>query len=562
MMRQIPFIDIHTHLFNGRYLPLHGILRSWDIPPITAWALATLLVPLVGKSRFEKGPEDDSDQSDILDALADGSVNRVHRTILKRLEKALVSSAKSSMDEQLDRQTLDEMTQALSELHSRFNGEKNSFALSSDRMEQIASDIEVDSEEPSELLLELNNIMMPAFQDAALHAEGNGYFEGHDHSGGHADHAHEGDLSTIDNKSFPAQQAGSLLQMLIFFLSMFLSERNRYRALQSDYAKGKPDDGHDPLHMVTLLPDMRRAFERTVGGRLKRPYFSARDQVKRGAALARESDGVLIPFGTIDPFRGDSWIDNVERAQRIGITGFKIYPPMGFRPISPIQISDDPMFAPIELSKEEKYKLYIRNISVKNDPQTERVMGEIVSYCAENNLQLFAHCTPLGFEATEGFGTNCHPVFWASAMEAYGAQNLRLCLGHGGGATKVDFGGWLAEDEDWEKTMAYRGTLMCQRYPNVYMGLGYLIPLLHSEQRDQVLDRLERILTSPIVGSYAMADKFIFGTDWSMPQIIGKTRSFLNIFYEFFERPAFIGTDTPERVMRKNAQSYLNIPVS
>lgn len=565
MPRQIPFIDIHTHLFNGRYLPLHGILRSWRFPRITAWALSVLLVPLVGKSRFASGGRADADQTDILDALAEGRINRTYATILKRLERTLLSTAKSAFDEQPGRQTLDEMAEALSALHTEFVGEKRSFALTPENMEKMAAEIDPDAETPSGLLTALHDIMMPALSDAALHAEGNGYFEGHAHGGAHADHVHTDDLIAFDNKSFPAQQAGTLLQMLIFFLSMFLSERNRYTALQRDYSKGKPADGHDPMHMVTLLPDMRRAYERTVSRRLRPPYYRARDQVARGAALARESGGVLIPFGTIDPFRGERWKENVLYAQDIGITGFKIYPPMGFKPISTLpDLSSDPLFAPIELSPDRDYKAYVDNLKVANDPLTERVMGQVISHAVENDLRLFTHCTPLGFEAKEGFGSNCHPAWWASAMERYGATNLRLCLGHGGGATRVDFGGWLAEtEEDWQKTMAYRGILMCQRYPHVYMGLGYLIPLLENEEsRKSVLDRLKAVLTSEGTGGYHIADKLIFGTDWSMPQIIGKTRSFLNVFYEFFEEQVFSGTGIPDRVMRQNAQKYLAIPVT
>jgi hypothetical protein len=520
-------------------------------------------VPLVGKSRFASGRRADADQTDILDALAEGRINRSYGTLLKRLGKKLLSTAKTAADERSDRETLEEMTEALSALYAQFVDEEQKFKLTPDYFETMTATLAPEDDTPSALLSDLDRIMMPTLVDAARGAEGNGYFAELSHGGAEPDHTHDETSAPFGNEAFPAQQAGTVLQILIFVLSMFLSERNRYKALQRDYARGKPADGHDPMHMVTLLPDMRRAFELAVSRRLRPPYYRARDQVARGAALARESDGVLIPFGTVDPFRGDGWIDNVRNAQGIGITGFKIYPPMGFKPISTLPASPtDPLFAPIELSQEKKYEAYFDNLKVANDPLTERVMGEVISYAVENDLRLFTHCTPLGFEAKKGFGSNCHPAWWASAMERYGAMNLRLCLGHGGGATEVDFGGWLAEtEEDWKRTMAYRGILMCQRYPNVYMGLGYLIPLLETSNRDCVLDRLRDVLTSPGDGKYHIADKLIFGTDWSMPQIIGKTRSFLNVFYEFFDDPHFSRTGIPDRVMRQNAQKYLGIPV-
>jgi len=43
MMADEHSIDMHTHVFNLRYLPLEGILRSWHVPPLVAKALAKVL---------------------------------------------------------------------------------------------------------------------------------------------------------------------------------------------------------------------------------------------------------------------------------------------------------------------------------------------------------------------------------------------------------------------------------------------------------------------------------------------------------------------------------------
>ncbi len=49
-----------------------------------------------------------------------------------------------------------------------------------------------------------------------------------------------------------------------------------------------------------------------------------------------------------------------------------------------------------------------------------------------------------------------------------------------------------------------------------------------------------------------------------MPQMIGETRSFLNVFLEFFEHPDFQNpelciSDAPELIMFGNAKAYLGI---
>lgn len=99
------------------------------------------------------------------------------------------------------------------------------------------------------------------------------------------------------------------------------------------------------------------------------------------------------------------------------------------------------------------------------------------------------------------------------------------------------------------------------------MGLGYLIPLLMSSGRDKILKRLRSVLKQEdpaLDGGYAIKTKLIFGTDWSMPQMIGETRSFLNVFLEFFEHPDFQNpelciSDAPELIMSGNAKAYLGI---
>ncbi|MEJ1999433.1 MAG: hypothetical protein P8X76_15240, partial [Maritimibacter sp.] len=198
MTNQVPFIDIHTHL------------RSWGVPRLAARALATILVPLVGKSRFEHGREIDDNQDDIIEALENGTVGLAHRTILIRLEKAMRKAAKSSLDDQNDGDDLEDMMTALEDLYGQYVAEKNTFILPTTFSALKNLEAGPAGGETPEILKQLDEILMPAFMDAAHHAQGNGYFEAHGHGSDGAD----ADLKGFGDKAFPTSKDGTLLKML------------------------------------------------------------------------------------------------------------------------------------------------------------------------------------------------------------------------------------------------------------------------------------------------------------------------------------------------------------
>ncbi len=198
---------------------------------------------------------------------------------------------------------------------------------------------------------------------------------------------------------------------------------------------------------------------------------------------------------------------------------------MGFRP------ANKPGYhTPINPSADDAYKK-----TPPNSYRLNKTSEAILRRMNADGLRLFAHCTPEGFESQKGNGIHSDPAFWDQAIIDYGLDDLWLFLGHGGGATKVDWHGWLSKEEHWTKTFAYRAVQMCQTHKNVYLGLGYITPLMTGAGADTMIPRFKRLLTEHSNTPYQFRDKVCYGSDWSMPQMIGRTRQYLNVFYDIFD---------------------------
>ncbi|AXS39745.1 hypothetical protein D1F64_06375 [Breoghania sp. L-A4] len=542
---------MHTHLFTARYLPLHGVLRSFGVPNLLARGLARIAFSITGVSDF--GAADDENQDDLVEALLGRDADKLMRVTTGRtrtLIRRYQSFAERSPDEEEALQEalggIDDIATELGEagidrppmssriLHVEPLAEKSVFG----------DDVDIPDE--------LDSLLARSFSVAGQRVSGSPFF----HEAVHLHLDEDFDPGTdrgLKAAGLSPTQVRGLRQVLLFIGVMALSERNRYRVLEKDYAKGKPADGVDATHYVGVLMDMQEAYAELWGRNLKRPHFDFKTQMRRMNALAQETDGKLISYGAVDPFRSKDWKSYVEHGVAHGAKGFKIYCPLGYRPIddrsyvTPVGPGAPPVYAD-------------RAEEAAPAPHAQAAMAEILPYFAQRGLRMFTHCTPVGFSAKEGYGIYADPELWRRAMERYAARDLWLFLGHGGGATEIDWYGWAAaSDEDFEKSFAYRVIQLAQDYDNVYLGLGYILDVLDPNRRCRVFDRLKHYLTAPKPDGARrhFKEKVCYGTDWSMPQAIGRTRAYLNAFYEFFDDEEI--RDWAPAFFEGNAKKYLGL---
>lgn len=532
MTRQRPFIDMHTHLFNARYLPIHGIFHSFGVPKLLARGLAKLVNSITGISDFGRPDEEDPLDDKVVQSLMSRDPDDIMDAISRRARYvvgALEDHAQKSADGQ-DR--LNELLSAIDDLSEAIGFQNPDRGPLSSRIARDGvsqkSVFSSGAGEPDEL----DHTLFDAFRMAGEAVQDREFLHDAAHIHLHAE-APSNAKAMKAVFGLEASQVGGFSQILLFVAVMVLSERARYRVLQIDYGRGKPSNGLDASHYVALLMDMQEPYAEVLGRNFKRPYFEFKRQMERMGKLAATTGGRLLSFGAVDPFRTD-WREYVTHGVNHGASGFKIYPPMGVRPF------DDRSYkTPVSNAAPQEYR--DRADQPAPSAHAQEAMADIIPYFARNQLRLFAHCTPIGFEAQTGYGVYSDPNLWRRGIEEAQAHNLWLFLGHGGGTTNIDGNGWAARTEDdFKNTFAYAAVRLAQDYDNVYLGLGYIFDILEEHGAD-AYDRFTRRLAShilqdkPAEAKYHIRDKLCYGTDWSMPNAIGRTRKYLEAFYEFFD---------------------------
>lgn len=552
MAQQLPFIDMHAHFFNGRYLPLDGILRSKNVPPLISKALTLALVPLVGKSNF-KETNSDAPDVDILDALLNHDDAYLFKGIVKRVVRKLEKYADKQMNDPSAEQELADLIQGLSLLDAMRNTTDGSSVFSGNFSKRLSEGL-ISVPDPGSLVefQAIEETLFWAFSEVDRTSNGLAGLI-HDHDGGEND-IHDPINGLISKahveKSLRIGGFGTLGQVIRFLASMFLSERNRYRLITEDYAKNKPDNGYDPTHFLGVLLDMEKPYEHLSDKRPIRPKYNAQVQTQRMVALAKDTGGHIITFGAVDPFREHDWEDYIDAAVELGVNGFKFYPPMGVR------AANKPSYK-TKVNPAAKHSAAYQK-APPNSTRLNRTAKAILKRMNSDGLRVFTHCTPEGFETVTGNGINSDPTYWDHAIDTYHLHDLWLYLGHGGGASAVDWNGWYASVDNWTNTFAYRAVEMCKKHKNVYMGLGNIAKLFADQEGLTMIPRLKTLLAHDDNATYQFRDKLCYGTDWSMPLMIGKTREYLGEFYEIFDDP-LISEETARKFFQGNAEKFIGL---
>lgn len=551
MPTQHNFIDMHIHLFTARYLPLHGIFRSYGIFSLLARGLARLAVSLTAKSDFDSAPK--NDQQDMLDALQKRDLDLLMHVLIRRIRKMVADARVPRSD--ADTETFDLLLSALDDIQQAIYPELGDIRpignrLRHDGLPSTRSVFE-DKDQPVDAL---DALLATAFARAARILTRNEFFEDAVHMHGHQPFD-EGTGDALLRAGIYPDNLPSVGKLLVFFVIMTLSERNRYKALEQDYRSDNPADIQGADLYVGILLDMNGAYEARYGNNLDRPDIRFKKQIDRMEKLAAEKKGQLITFAAVDPFRGSHWQSNVDYALNThGIKNFKIYPPLGFR-----AFESKGYVTPVNPNAKDASEYIKRAENPAPHKHAKKAMKEIIDYFGKRNLRLFSHCNPKGFEVRKGYGIYADPHHWRQAIEDSGHTDLRLFLAHGGGALDVDWYGWAAEtDSDFQNSFAYRAIRMAQKYQNVYLGMGHILRLFDPQQRDRVRDRLIRLIEdqSTADGTYPIQNKICYGSDWSMPEMIGRTREYLNAWYDIFDHSKL--KQFAPLFFKTNAESFLN----
>ncbi len=293
----------------------------------------------------------------------------------------------------------------------------------------------------------------------------------------------------------------------------------------------------------------------------REPYFKFREQICRAKDLDErmnrvnfKAKGQLLHFVAYDPFRGAKAMALVKEGMSNGAVGVKFYPPNGYR-AAHNEIPPSPNW----WRSSTAWKFWRAKYAKLDDARLDRATSDLFSFCETNRIPVFAHCTPVGFQAVRGYGTNCNPCYWEMALQEH--PNLILCLGHAGGSawwTATNATGGKYSPMDCDAPYGERVVELCLRYPNVFCEMAHLEEVLSTQGQDRIRGKLAQVLDRPSVdGSWKFGDKVMYGTDWHMMYSFHKRQEYLAQFRKIFD-------DGPLKPWRGkffagNAAKYLNL---
>ncbi len=257
-----------------------------------------------------------------------------------------------------------------------------------------------------------------------------------------------------------------------------------------------------------------------------KPAILFEDQYQSIPKLDAAFNGKFVHFVAFDPFRRKRALDYVKQGLAAGAIGVKFYPPSGYC----AACNPDPEPPPSDARELQRWQSRYGGVEPLKGADLDRINDELFQWCQSNDIPIFTHCTPHGFDAVSGYGLKSDPKYWECALKKY--PKLRLCFGHSGG------------DDYWFSTMTENVGFgvdvvrLCLEYENVYCETGYLEQILNTQSQDALKNRLaQKINQQSPVGSWRFGDKIMYGTDWYMIAKETHPEKYLKDFSELFNDP-------------------------
>lgn len=517
-------VDMHTHLFNARYMPLESVIADAMRKPGSALAthVANLLVALTGSSYKEKREFFSETHFLNEEARNEYLIDQIwkitqHELIIRSASKNAVSKGPQVLrdipfsSQNLKRISTSDVSKIVDEL-ARLNYAAEGF----DEDPPAAAAAAAPTPTPAAPPAVIDDLFGPTL--FRFNLSFGSVLDG-------AEKAVKKSLRAVTQLMDPMAW-GKPENYLEFFLTMLKSEEEMLAKVIDGYGTGLP-----PLQIVHYMMDMEMAYP---GGKPpKYPFFP--DQVEYMQKLQRLHPNDVYGFCAFDPRRPGNWRQRCEDAIEKGFIGFKFYPPLGYKPSG-------------------------------DDPTVQAITNEFFDFCVEGDYPVFAHCTPQGFQTHLKEGRNAHPNNWKAVLENPRWSNLRLCLGHAGGEDVVtddtNSPGWMAaDDNEWNTAdnFARIVTELCTTYPNVYCEVANMFPMLNPDNGATFVANLERARTDASAKGrpYELMDKIAYGTDWHMPDMVDNTRRYFEVFLKIMNRSEY--KPYINKFFWQNSYSYMSV---
>ena len=503
-----PIIDVHTHTFNARYLPLEGILlgkRDTDEP------LTTLI----------------SDESAILIAQA-----LIDQTELGEAgnqpgiaRKNSIAAAQASGPHGL----VTEVFLSLIDLALK-EGAWNPAISPEDQMKAMKA-----------VVPKMNGLQRLAVREAA-------------HMMGMED-------GTNGDAKGPGTLSG--LEAAVRFLWMLTqSDAKMVELFRSMYSKSVKKG---EITLVSHMMDLAPVYDQIPDGRSLLDFPS--QQVQRMEHFQASSESNILYFVAYCPYRGPNGtpsggLQGVQDAiLHHHAHGVKFYPPSGYRP-SENHVRPRP-YTLFTSAPGRQWDRRYRQFDPERDAALDAEVNKLLEWCIEQDVPVFVHSGYGQFEARKGYGEyHSDPKYWREFLEKHSQTGkpcrLRLCLGHAGGE---DFWFGTGTHASWGQC-TYD---LCTQYPNVYCEITTSEKLILPDSQAYFVDQISRLYAESELASrssdalhpkFPFSRKLMYGTDWYLP-VQGEPSAILNGTQTAFLHPSL--RQTYSNYFSGNARRYLNL---
>ncbi|MES2899523.1 MAG: hypothetical protein V4723_07330 [Pseudomonadota bacterium] len=292
---------------------------------------------------------------------------------------------------------------------------------------------------------------------------------------------------------------------LEFFLTMLKSEQALADKLVSEYGRLQA-----PLRVAHFMMDMQKGFKQA-----KSPHYAFHpEQHRHMEQLARDNNDLVFGFSAFDPHRGN-WEEHALYAIEHGFVGFKFYPAMGYTPSGDGQFQDriDAFF----------------DFCVKHH-------APIFVHCTPQGFQTREQ---LGWNAhPKHWRTVLDNPRWSTLRLCFGHAGGGESV-NSQNSQEVSHGWTASTPEAWEDEDNFARLVveLCVSHRNVYCELGYITELFERGDQPAFIHNFKEAAAA--TGKYWFMDKVAYGSDWHMPSMVDSVRDYYNFFLALMQQDYF-----------------------